>query len=88
MACSSQASIGTLPFDVPIQVRIIETQKDQNVGLCTSNRDGELGSDCCQTGWVYPAGESDATMVVEVSTLGSRANTMELYHLLDYDRTP
>ena len=43
---------------------IIETQKSETVGLLTTNKERELGSDRPETGYFYPA---DAIVIATIS---------------------
>jgi len=53
---------------------IIETQKSQTVGLLTTNKERELGSDSPETGYFYPADALVIAIVSEASMRGTHSS--------------
>ena len=53
---------------------IIETQKSQTVGLLTTNKAHELGSDRPETGYFYPADAVAIATISEASMTGTHSS--------------
>ena len=53
---------------------IIETQKSQTVGLLTTNKDRELGSDRPETGYFYPADAIGIATISEATMRGTHSS--------------
>ena len=53
---------------------IIETQKSQTVGLLTTNKERELGSDRPETGYFYPADAIVIAPICEATMRGTHSS--------------
>ena len=53
---------------------IIETQKSQTVGLLTTNKERELGSDRPETGYFYPADAIVIASICEATMRGTHSS--------------